>query len=599
MNESEYGRPKLCLKSVSELLEVDFTVPAYQRGYRWTPQQVNDLLDDISYFQKNPEAGSYYCLQPIVVRAAEGRQERELVDGQQRLATIKLILLYLKKLLEAIGKKPPALQYQTRDRLSSYLEGPDEAGKDTSVDTFHVYRAYQTVGKWFENNRHDGTEQLAFLQCMLNTKDAGRNVQVIWYELPPGTRAVDVFTRLNVGKIPLTNSELIRALFLRRGDKLDEASRIRQLRIAQEWDDIEKKLQSDALWYFIQKDRGAGGPRIEFIFDLMAREDGHEQATRQPGDQYRTFRFFSERVGAPGDADGKWRKVKQTFMSLEEWFNDRALYHLVGYLVHTGTEISDLQKCIKDQRKSQSESLLKARIFKCVFGNGLPTCSDDVGKEIEGKVGELEYGNTAIKKCLLLFNIASLLAKTASTVRFPFDSYAKQDWDIEHIHARKDDMPRRPEDQERWLQDLCKYWKPPDKTGAAELVKKAKDLLNPSPPAANDFSKGFQELYEEVISHFAPNGSATSGDGGENALGNLALLDSRTNRAYKNHIFPVKRNWILELDSGGEFVPPCTRNLFLKCYSKSPGDLMVWSQQDREDYEQKIIDTLKNFFCPR
>ena len=39
----------LC-KTVSELRDFTFVIPNYQRGYRWTSQEVNDLLDDISGF---------------------------------------------------------------------------------------------------------------------------------------------------------------------------------------------------------------------------------------------------------------------------------------------------------------------------------------------------------------------------------------------------------------------------------------------------------------------------------------------------------------------------------------------------------------------
>ena len=35
------------LKSISELLKMKFFIPNYQRGYRWTEQQVKDLLNDI------------------------------------------------------------------------------------------------------------------------------------------------------------------------------------------------------------------------------------------------------------------------------------------------------------------------------------------------------------------------------------------------------------------------------------------------------------------------------------------------------------------------------------------------------------------------
>ncbi|HHO42693.1 MAG TPA: DUF262 domain-containing protein, partial [Epsilonproteobacteria bacterium] len=57
----------LQLKSISELLDKSFYIPSYQRGYRWTKQQVEDLLDDIWEFHQNVDDG-FYCLQPIVVK---------------------------------------------------------------------------------------------------------------------------------------------------------------------------------------------------------------------------------------------------------------------------------------------------------------------------------------------------------------------------------------------------------------------------------------------------------------------------------------------------------------------------------------------------
>ena len=44
------GENKIELKSVSELLEMKFFIPNYQRGYRWTEQQVKDLLNDVDDF---------------------------------------------------------------------------------------------------------------------------------------------------------------------------------------------------------------------------------------------------------------------------------------------------------------------------------------------------------------------------------------------------------------------------------------------------------------------------------------------------------------------------------------------------------------------
>ena len=42
----------ISLKSINDLLQESFLIPAYQRGYRWTQQQVVELLEDVMGNQK-------------------------------------------------------------------------------------------------------------------------------------------------------------------------------------------------------------------------------------------------------------------------------------------------------------------------------------------------------------------------------------------------------------------------------------------------------------------------------------------------------------------------------------------------------------------
>lgn len=69
----------------------NFWIPSYQRGYRWTADEVTKLLDDIW-----KSAGQPYSLQPIVVKKREV-DAWELIDGQQRLTTLWLIFNYMQK----------------------------------------------------------------------------------------------------------------------------------------------------------------------------------------------------------------------------------------------------------------------------------------------------------------------------------------------------------------------------------------------------------------------------------------------------------------------------------------------------------------------
>ena len=73
-----------------------------------------------------------------------------------------------------------------------------------------------------------------------------------------------------MGKIPLTNAELIKALLIQ-GYKDNDNKNNKQFELASEWDFIEYSLQNDDFWYFINKEKNEKATRIEFIFELIAK----------------------------------------------------------------------------------------------------------------------------------------------------------------------------------------------------------------------------------------------------------------------------------------------------------------------------------------
>ena len=450
----------ISLMPINDLLAKTFFVPAYQRGYRWTERQVEDLLKDIWEFQQeeHEDKQSFYCLQPLVVQGRPGG-DWEVVDGQQRLMTIFLILTYLKQILDILGKSRFTIAFETRsDTCGAFLQNIDLSQREANIDYYHICRAYDFIRTWFEGR--DGNHRLRFLQCLLNDDEIGRNVKVIWYNLPEAEDPVAAFTRLNVGKIPLTNAELIRALFLRANNFDPGTKTLQQLKIAQEWDGIEKALQEDDLWYFLHPGPTTLSSRIDYIFQLIAREEKGQAALSE--DPYRTFHFYHERFGTPtADAEKEWLAVKQNFMTLEEWFDDRVLYHLIGYLICDGDDLLAIRKAGKGVAKSEFHRILKRRIFKRLIGAELPPGAGrkDVKTAIETVVYELEYGpgSAKLRSFLLLFNIATLLQNPASNLRFPFDSFKKEIWDIEHVRSVTNRKPERTTDRKDWLERVHEY----------------------------------------------------------------------------------------------------------------------------------------------
>src|SRR3954451_16519258 len=84
-----------------------FALDYYQREYTWTRHEVGTLIDDLSqrflsqwnHLHEREEVSGYapYFLGPYVYHEGEGRTF--LVDGQQRVTTLHLVLIYLRKLL--------------------------------------------------------------------------------------------------------------------------------------------------------------------------------------------------------------------------------------------------------------------------------------------------------------------------------------------------------------------------------------------------------------------------------------------------------------------------------------------------------------------
>ena len=224
------------LKSISELLEYNFFIPSYQRGYRWGEEQVLKLLEDILEFSETKTKGEFYPLQPIVVFKDENKFE--LIDGQQRITTIYIIFIYLKNMVKKIEEKKEELENlqdiigvcfgninSLKDKIPKLgkliykrnkVENLNEIdfGKQCieNPDCYYMTSSYLSIVNWFHTNNINIDN---FIDTLLN------HTKVILYEISNidenGKR--DIFARLNIGKIELTNAELIRALLLNNIDE--------------------------------------------------------------------------------------------------------------------------------------------------------------------------------------------------------------------------------------------------------------------------------------------------------------------------------------------------------------------------------------------
>jgi len=550
---------------VSELLGMNFFIPSYQRGYRWDEEQIEELLNDICDFnpKKNDE---WYCLQPLVVKNVDKKNkiesvidELEVIDGQQRITTIFLIIHYFNEMWTEEKDKEPKIRYLTRENSYKFLcdmkvENDDVKIDDSNIDYQHISTAYKAIHEWVKGKGSFDDRKDFRAKFKENTK-------IIWYktDTPDGR---DIFSRLNMYKIPLTNAELIKALFLnssnfKTGNK-DEEERIRlkQLEIAIEWDNIEAILHNDEFWLFINKTENQIENRIEFLFELLV-----EKPNGSKGNRF-TFRKYCENF-IKKDISDNWKIVKRYFQTLYDWFENRELYHKIGFLITTGEEIRDLLKLYLSENKNNFIELINEKMkFSDILIDGLKYKDSDKVREI-----------------LLLHNILTMLNNKKENSRFPFNRYKRDKWDIEHIHAIATEIPKG-QHQKDWLHQAMEF-----------IDKKDEKNVNLIERIDNYSEENFEQLFKDILNYFDEKGMHKD----INDLSNLVLLDAETNRSYKNAIFPVKRKIIIAREKEGTFVPICTKNVFMKYYSPQIEQMTFWSEIDKEEYFKSIKEVLIDY----
>lgn len=555
------------LKTINELTPYSFYIPSYQRGYRWTKQQVTDLLEDIKDFVPQPvdnqEEKTWYCLQPIVVKKLNNNHY-EVIDGQQRLTTIYLILHYINQGYVKDRQKPNfSLDYETRKDTAEFLKNPAEE-RDDNIDYCYISKAYKVITEWFEELEKNDLD-FSLTEFETNFR---KHTKVVWYETFEDN-PISIFTRLNIGKISLTNSELIKALFLNTSNYSKEATeeriRLRQIEIATEWDEIEYGLQNDKLWYFLTNEEKKEN-RIELIFKLIANEK--DTAI----DPYATFRFFSNKMKSQTEQiiNSTWKEIKSYYQRFNEWYNERDLYHKIGFILYAGlSTLSKLYEYSSNMKKSD-------------FKEKIENIIKDKYKNLNLK--DLQYEDKNVVSVLLLYNILTMLQNNNDDSYFPFNLFKEYRWNVEHIASVKDTMPEE-KDRERWISDVLPYI---DETiqGGTELILKIKNFSN----IKNE--EEFKILFSEIINHFNYH---MDNECDVNGLPNLALLDEATNKGYKNAVFPIKRKTIIDRDKSGVFIPLCTKNVFLKYFSDYPPRISFWTKDDREKYEDDLNRVLSQY----
>lgn len=527
-----------------------FNVPSLQRTYRWGEKEITLLLNDLyEFYNTNKDStNDFYPLQPLILKKNKNYDCYDILDGQQRLTTIKLIGAYLKIKDHNLNACNIDISYESRSNVEEIFLEIDKNSDDNlsdkykdKMELYYISKAFACIKNWFEPSKKNGENKS-------NDEEAKRRVDSIYkvlfddgskscfyvYELEDDADEKKIFQNINQGRISLSSSELIKPLFLgsifETDDDVDKYSFVNtrdgygifipivkikekqalinlQKTIAQEWNNIETCFLHNEFYYFICPQKARSANRMDFLFEIA--KNRYNECNRTTFDVFYDELKTNEGKRLIDRILSVWNDIVKCFNRLQKAYYDYDAYHLIGYCnTQKKIDISNILSnyCLEKNNIQQLKDEVKRKIKSDINYVGLYKEDGNIGDEKNGNKAyeDLDYNQDKdeIKRILLLHN---LQAYSSSNIRFPFDKYNDgREYDIEHIHAKANDKADK-KSRIEWLKtnflDLKEYEsffeKKDNKEDKNEAVKLFKAFLNEVNKEQDEKKRA--ELFEKLL----------------------------------------------------------------------------------------------------
>ncbi|MBR5580148.1 MAG: DUF262 domain-containing protein [Treponema sp.] len=209
---------------VSDLLKIEnLSIPDYQRPYKWTPKNINQLIDDIF---RNIDKSAYRLGTIVINESIDSRKTLlNIVDGQQRTLSIYLITRVLLDFLknDKEGKKKVPMILNRNEKLEDF-EPKSIFSFTNKITQYNLYTNYQTISRRIKEFT---TEAISFFfhKCEL--------VQVVITDV---SEAFQFFDSQNARGKDLVPHDLLKAFHLREMNNLVSESEKKD--IVNSWESI-------------------------------------------------------------------------------------------------------------------------------------------------------------------------------------------------------------------------------------------------------------------------------------------------------------------------------------------------------------------------
>ena len=239
-------------KNLKELLQnTKYSIHYYQREYAWQFKQIQELVDDLTeefliYYdpaheRKDVAQYGVYFMGSVVLAG----RENAIIDGQQRLTSLSLLLIYLRRRLSDMGMSiatvdqmiysesfgTASFNISVEDRepcLQALNDGKDFDPSGYGESVINLYARYQDICDLFPEEIGDTalpyfadwlTEKVYFIEIVTETEQDAHKV----------------FVSMNDRGLSLTSAEMLKGYLLsevaddKRREKLNDAWKAKML----------------------------------------------------------------------------------------------------------------------------------------------------------------------------------------------------------------------------------------------------------------------------------------------------------------------------------------------------------------------------------
>jgi uncharacterized protein with ParB-like and HNH nuclease domain len=269
-NKNEIKSEKILVKEIFSTMW--FRIPEYQRPYIWSSDQVNELMDDLTFANKDKPDSEYFLgsfvfqFKKADLKQGQDFDENDLLDGQQRMTTLLMLFACLRDLATDSAAKADCqgciyqkgsqyknipernrLVFAIRESVQKFVDTHIKAdgGTNKTQDLEHIANSETDTSlknmasaileiRKFLQDQDKGVTPEGLLKFLLN------NVLFIFVATQDLDDAFRLFTILNDRGVPLRNSDILKSLNLGELEKESDKTKYAKL-----WEDAENELADD------------------------------------------------------------------------------------------------------------------------------------------------------------------------------------------------------------------------------------------------------------------------------------------------------------------------------------------------------------------